>query len=542
MGATGGGFSKDALSKVPRAARGPYIWLAAIWASYCGGLHGFNTANISGAMQMKQWDMDFGWSKLSSTTVSNYEGWVVSSMLLGQTAGVLLAGPLGERRGRKPVILAAAICYTIGAILMAANLGSFAELLVGRVLSGLGSGLAMSAGPIYISEIAPLELRGMMTTFYNVNIVGGVAGSYWINYASLEVIPNTSSWQWRTTLVLQSIPAILLLLGFSFFPESPRNLMMRGHTDAAHHSLSRLRGGLDESNEYFQREYTELHGSQIDTTKSKSGWQAFLALLHQCIHHAPTRKVLIFVTLIQTFFIMSGGNSITYYAPDILNSIGLTHTKVLLFTAIYGLIKLISVFLYAFVLTDRYGRRPLLIIGSTINVVCLLYITIYLAVSPPSTSTSTTPPSLASWVCIVAICIFAVGYGFGWAPAFSLTASEICPTPIRGTVVTVAFTYQNLLNFGITRAFPNMTDSMHAWGPFALFTAMTAVATGWVVVAFPECKGRSMERMEEVFERPWWRVGFVKVPAANDNTDDDRMDEGVVEKGTSTHEERVSPS
>jgi MFS family permease len=78
-----------------------------------------------------------------------------------------MSGPLGERRGRKPVILASAIFYTIGAILMAANVGSFAELLAGRVLSGVGSGFGMTVGPVYISEVAPRELRGMMTTFYN---------------------------------------------------------------------------------------------------------------------------------------------------------------------------------------------------------------------------------------------------------------------------------------------------------------------------------------------------------------------------------------
>ncbi|GKZ35606.1 hypothetical protein AbraIFM66950_006306 [Aspergillus brasiliensis] len=541
MGAAGGGFSPRAIKQVPPAARGPYIWLAVIWASYCGGLHGFNTSNISGAMQMKQWDVDFGWDKLSSTTVSNNEGWVVSSMLLGQTVGVLMAGPLGERRGRKTVILAAAICYTIGAVLMAANLGSFAELLVGRVLSGFGSGLGMSAGPVYISEVAPLELRGMMTTFYNVSIMSGVTGSYWINYASYQIIPTTSSWQWRTTLVLQSIPAIILFLGFPFFPESPRYLMMRGRIDAARRSLSRLRGGMDEHTEYFAREYTELL-SKLDITNTTTSSKAFLSLLRECIHHPPTRKILLFVILIQTFFIMSGGNSITYYAPNILESIGLNQSQVLLFTAIYGLVKLLSVFFYACFLTERFGRRPLLLIGSTINVCCLLYLTCYLALSPPHSSSSSSSstgtessPSAASYISILAICTYAIGYGIGWAPVFSLTASEICPTRIRGTVVTIAFTYQNLLNFGITRGFPSMTDKMHAWGPFAMFTVFTAVATGWVGVGFPECKGRSMEGMEGVFMRRWWEVGWKNVPEA---VVEDGQEVGD-EKGRSSHKERV---
>ncbi|PLB50041.1 putative sugar transporter [Aspergillus steynii IBT 23096] len=517
MGASGGGWSNEAIRRVPTQARGTYIWLAVIWASYCGGLHGFNTANISGTMSLKPFVRDFGWTELSDVTISDYSGWVVSSMLLGQTAGVLVSGPLGERRGRKSVIMGSAILYTIGAILMAANFGSLAELLVGRVLSGLGSGFGMTVGPIYISEVAPTEMRGMMTTFYNINIMAGVAGSYWINYASLEVIPATDSWQWRTTLVLQLIPAIALFVGFPFFPESPRYLMLRGEEQAAHDSLSRLRG-LDSTNPYFTREYNELKARMITSSESQSALQSFKSLLASCITHPPTRKLLLFVTIIQTFFIMSGGNSITYYAPTILKSIGLDSTQVLLFSAVYGLIKLISVLLYAFILTDRFGRRPLLLIGSTLNVICLTYLSAYLGLADLS---STGSPSPAAWIAIVAICIFAIGYGIGWAPAFSLTASEICPTPVRGTVVTLAFVYQNLLNFGITRGFPNMTVSMQAWGPFALFAAFTGLATGWVFVAFPECKGRSMESADQLFSLPWWRIGFVRVPSGDSNGDRD---------------------
>lgn len=447
--------------------------------------------------------------------------------------GILVSGPLGERRGRKPVIMAAAIFYTIGALLMCGNVGSFAELLVGRILSGIGSGFGMTAGAVYISEVAPQELRGMMTTFYNVNIMGGVAGSYWINYASQGVISSQSSWQWRTTFVLQAIPSVILFIGYPFFPESPRYLMMRGRVEAAHNSLSRLRGGLEESSDYFAREWMELQ-SKVDSTaeaSTQSALKATLSLLKACISHAPTRRLLTFVTLIQTFFIMSGGNSITYYAPTILKSIGLNSKQVLLFTAVYGLIKVVSVFLYAFFFTDRFGRRPLLLIGSAINTVCLLYLAVYLGVADLSTSAA---PSPAAWVSIVAICLFAVGYAIGWAPAFSLTASEICPTHLRGTIVMITFTYQNLLNFGITRGFPNMIISMKSYGPFALFTAFTGCATVWVFFAFPECKGRSMESASALFSLPWYKVGFQKVPTLDETSEID--DE---EKGMSVHDEDV---
>ncbi|KAL4916139.1 general substrate transporter [Aspergillus aurantiobrunneus] len=521
MPAAGGGFDRSALQKVPKAACGPYIWLAAIWASYCGGLHGFNTANISGAMSLDPFVRDFGWTNLTDAQVSDNSGWAVSSMLLGQTAGVLLSGPLGERRGRKPVILTGALFYTIGAALMAANVGSFAELLVGHVLSGLGSGFGMTAGPVYISEVAPREL--------------GVAGSYWINYASLEVIPSSSSWQWRTTLVLQLIPSIAIFIGFGFFPESPRYLLMRGRVDAARQSLCRLRGGLDESDPYLAREYTELQSMAETGAEHKGALESLKWLVTQCIQDSSTRHLFVFVLLIQTFFIMSGGNSITYYAPTILESMGLNSQQVLLFTAVYGLIKVVSVFLYAFFLTDRYGRRPLLLIGSTVNMLCLIYLAAFLGVANISDTAS---PSPAAWVAIVAICIFAIGYGFGWAPVFSLTASEICPTHLRGPVVSITFTYQNLLNFGISRGFPNMTEDMHAYGPFALFAAFAACVTAWVYVAFPECKGRSMESVGAIFSLPWYRTGFSKVPSET-GTEGDRDRDLEKEGASSMHEEHT---
>jgi MFS family permease len=193
---------------------------------------------------------------------------------------------------------------------MAVNFGSLAELLVGRVMSGIGSGLGMTVGPIYISEVAPTEMSGMMTTFYNINIMSGVAGSYWINYASYEHISPQNRWQWRATLVLQLIPAIVLLIGFPFFPESPRYLMMRGRAEDGRQSLLKVRG-IDENESYFSREYEALRGRVDATAESLSAWQSTKSLLGTCINDPPTRKMLLFVMIVQTFFIMSGGNSIT---------------------------------------------------------------------------------------------------------------------------------------------------------------------------------------------------------------------------------------
>ncbi|KAL3442309.1 general substrate transporter, partial [Aspergillus insuetus] len=526
MGTAGGGVSKQALFRVPGPAKGPMIWLAAIWASYCGSLHGFNTSNIAGVMGMPTFVKEFAWNELSSGTISNYKGWVTSSMLLGQTVGILLASPIMESRGRKIIILIAALTYTIGSLLMAVNFGSLPELLVGRIISGLGSGLAYSAGPCYLSEIAPAELRGMLSTFYNAGIMSSVAGAYWINYGCSQVLSDR--WQWVTPMILQMIPSGVLLLGYTFIPESPRFLLMAGQVDEAKRSLSRLRGGLDETHEYFAREWTEL-SQGIECQSDEGAWKASTIVLRRVWNERPVRKILIFVFTIQTFFIMSGGNSITYYAPNILKSVGFNSEKVLLFTAVYGLIKFVSVLVYAMFLTERFGRRPLLLIGASVNLICLIYLSAYLGKANVVQNSENASP--AAIVAVISICVFAVGYGVGWGPSFSVAASEICPTSIRGPVVTIGFVYQNLLNFGITRGFPNMTEDMHAYGPFALFAAFTFCGIFWVFFAFPECRGRSMESTESLFLLPWYKIGFTPVPDQFPNTPvDEEKSEGSEHK------------
>lgn len=287
---------------------------------------------------------------------------------------------------------------------MAANFGSLPELIVGRVLSGLGSGFGMTIGAIYIAEVAPKAVRGAMSTLYNVNIMCGVAGSYWINYWALLHLPSSSPWQWRTPMILQVIPAICLFAGLAVFPETPRYLAMCGRLEETKTALLNLRG-IPEDHPYFVEEYEELVTKVYADQEAERGMKAFKTLFELCKTDESIRKRLIFVMIIQTLFIFSGGNSITYYAPTILKSMGLNSEQILLFTAIYGCVKVISVLLYAVFLSDRFGRRPLLLIGATLNLCCLIYLSAFLGLA----DTANSGPTVASWFAIVAICIFAVG-------------------------------------------------------------------------------------------------------------------------------------
>lgn len=177
---------------------------------------------------------------------------------------------------------------------------------------------------------------------------------------------------------------------------------MRGRIEEAKKALLHLRQTpADET--YFVAEFNELVVSIDHESDSVSQWQAFKSLINYCAKDPSTRKRLVLVMIVQTLFIMSGGNSITYFAPTILGNIGLDSKQELLFTSIYGMVKVASVLLYSVALTDRFGRRPLLLIGAATNFVCLLYLTCFLGL------TFVDKPSAASWVAIVMIYVFAVG-------------------------------------------------------------------------------------------------------------------------------------
>lgn len=177
---------------------------------------------------------------------------------------------------------------------------------------------------------------------------------------------------------------------------------MRGRTDQAKGALLQLRQ-IPEDDDYFVTEYHELIANIDHEQDTTSQWQSFKSLMTHCATDPSTRKRLVLVMIVQTLFIMSGGNSITYYAPTILGNMGFDSQEELLFTAICGMVKVASILLYSIVLTDRFGRRPLLLIGATINFVCLLYLSCFHGLA------SLDKPSAASWVALVMICVFAVG-------------------------------------------------------------------------------------------------------------------------------------
>ncbi|KAI8179063.1 putative quinate permease [Colletotrichum sp. SAR 10_65] len=399
--------------------------------SFTGALHGFNTANISGVLAMKPFKSHFDFQDMNTADLANWNGWITSVLILGSCLGSLTCAPFIERLGRRFSLVIFTILFVASAVLMTANPGGSGgriEFIVGRALSGYGSGAASVVGPGYIAEIAPQSIRGGLTALYNANTMLSVGLAYWINFGSLQHISSTQNAQWQMPMAVQALPGVILLIGLLFMPESPRNI-------------------------------------------------------------------------------------ITYYNTSILSSIGLTAPSVnYLFSGVYGLVKFIAVLLYCLFFIDRFGRRMGLFIGSGLIIGSLTYITVYLAVANPSGANGTGP---AGWVAVVCIYIFALGYAISWGTIPWIINAEVFPTKVRGSCMAICITWQYLVNFALSRAQPNMVIAMHSWGPFLLFTLFTTISTTYCYFAYPETKGMSMEKMDQLFQMPWYKVGKSSLAIVN---------------------------
>ncbi|KAL0929692.1 sugar transporter [Colletotrichum truncatum] len=497
--------------------------------SFTGALHGFNTANISGVLAMKPFKSHFLFNDMDTAELANWNGWITSVLILGSCLGSLTCAPFIERLGRRLSLVIFTILFVASAVLMTANPGGSGgriEFIVGRALSGYGSGAASVVGPGYIAEIAPQSIRGGLTALYNANTMLSVGLAYWINFGSLQHISSTKNAQWQVPMGVQALPGVILLLGLLFMPESPRWPMNHGKIEKAQSVLENLRS-LPRDHPFVRQEFEQIQRGLEDQPVAPGLKGLIREILSENI-----RKRLYMVMFIQVGFQFSGGNIITYYNTSILSSIGLTDPSVnYLFSGIYGLVKFIAVLLYCLFLIDRFGRRMGLFIGSGLIIGSLTYITVYLAVANPSGNNGTgnngTGP--AGWVAVVCIYIFALGYAISWGTIPWIINAEVFPTKVRGSCMAICITWQYLVNFALSRAQPNMVITMHSWGPFLLFTLFTTISTTYCYFAYPETKGISMESMDQLFQMPWYKVGKSSLAIVkSQNLDNSTSDEEKV--------------
>lgn len=448
-----------------------YLILACCVATLGGLLFGYDTAVISGAIEpLRDY---FG---LDATM----KGWAAGCALIGCVVGVLMAGSMNDRLGRKVTLLLAAVLFLASA-LGTAFPRTFTEFVLYRILGGLGVGIASMTSPIYIAEISPARLRGRMVSLNQFAIVFGMLVVYFVNYyisgQGDETWIKTYGWRWM--FGSEAVPALVLLAALFFVPESPRFLCRKGRVEKARAILARIDG-----QDHADREITEI---QAALRHENGGFRELL--------RPGLRGVLFLGISLAVLQQITGINVFLYYAPDIFRAVAGTGTDVaLLQTLVVGAVNLLFT-LVAVLTVDRIGRRPLMIAGAAGMGVSLLAI-----------GAASSAQAIGGW-----LLLFVLGYIASFAlavgPVTWVILSEIFPNQLRGRALGIATFFLWIANFIVSQTFPMLdenrwlVDRFHHGFPFFVYAAFCVVLV-WVVVRFvPETKGRSLEDIERSWEK-----------------------------------------
>ncbi|HSP42449.1 MAG TPA: sugar porter family MFS transporter [Luteolibacter sp.] len=448
-----------------------YLVLSCGVATLGGLLFGYDTAVISGAIEpLREW---FG---LNATM----KGWAAGCALVGCVAGVIMAGPINDRFGRKITLLLAAVLFLVSALGTALP-RTFTEFVIYRIVGGLGVGIASMTSPMYIAEISPARLRGRMVSLNQFSIIFGMLLVYFVNYhisgLGDEGWMKTTGWRWM--FGSEAVPALVLLAALFFVPESPRFLCRKGRTDQARAILARIDG-----EDHAGREIAEIETA----LRQESG--DFRELLRPGL-----RGVLILGIALAVLQQVTGINVFLYYAPDIFRSVAGTGTDIaLLQTVVVGAVNLLFTAI-AILTVDRIGRRPLMIAGAAGMGISLIAI-----------GAASSAQAVGGW-----LLLFVLGYIASFAlsvgPVTWVILSEIFPTKLRGRALGIATFFLWTANFIVSQTFPMLDENrwlverFHHGFPFFVYAAFCVVLV-WVVMRFvPETKGRSLEQIERSWHR-----------------------------------------
>jgi sugar porter (SP) family MFS transporter len=433
-----------------------FVYLASAISALGGMLFGYDIGVISGAILFIKTDFSLS---------PSLEEIVVSSVLLGSLVGAMLGGILADRLGRRRLLIITAVVFGLGAI-GAALAPDTAWLIAARVVAGTAIGIASFVAPLYISEIAPVEIRGKLVSINQVALTSGIVISYLIDYA----FAGSQAWRWMFALAV--IPAAAFGVGLMFIPNSPRWLVGCGHVDQARAVLQRIRGP--------EQVESELSAIRHSVAQQKEHWSELLGPLLR-----PAMIVGVGLAIAQQ---ITGINTVIYYAPTIFKFAGLSSASVAILASVgVGVVNVVLT-VVAMQLIDRVGRRPLLLV-SLAGMALGLFV-LGLAFSLPQLSGS------LGWIAVASLMVYVGSFAVGLGPVFWLILSEIYPLRIRGRAMSVGTVANWSANLIVALSFLTLTQVL---GKPATFWLYGIVSVGsWLFAFFlvPETKGRSLEEIE----------------------------------------------
>ncbi|WDD99396.1 sugar porter family MFS transporter [Thalassomonas actiniarum] len=473
--------SDNTASTLPVTEENPssvlYVLFISSVAAIGGFLFGFDSGVINGTVTALG-------NAFNSNDVTT--GFNVASMLLGCAIGALMAGPLSDRFGRKPVMIITAIIFAVSAFGSGISASS-AEFIFYRLLGGLGIGAASVLAPAYIAEVAPPALRGRLATLQQLAIVLGLFVAFLSNYliavtaggAEANFLLELPAWRWMFWVEL--IPSLLFLTGIIFIPESPRYLVAQGKTEQARSIFKRISKGAE--NRQVDQVKQSLHGDH------KPGLKDLFLEGQKKIH--PIIWVGIALSVFQQFV---GINVVFYYGAELWQAAGFDESQSLFINVLTGTTNIISTFI-AIALIDKLGRKPLLLIGSLGMFISLAALTYIFATSGFDQAGKLALSEDMGILALIMANLFVVFFGLSWGPVVWVLLGEIFNNRIRGAALAVAAGAQWLANFAITMTFPILLGNVGLSGAYGVYALSAFISIFFVVKYIKETRGKSLEAM-----------------------------------------------
>ena len=457
-----------------------YLIFLSVVAALGGFLFGYDTAVISGTIaqvtQLFQLD-------------ALQQGWYVGCALVGSIVGVLFAGILSDKLGRKITMVISAVLFSTSALGCALS-ADFTQLVIYRIIGGVGIGVVSIVSPLYISEVAVAQYRGRLVSLYQLAVTVGFLGAYLVNYQLLAWAESGTQlsvdWLnkifitevWRGMLGMETLPAILFFIIIFFIPESPRWLIVRGKELKAVNILEKIYNSITEAKSQLNETKSVL------TSETKSEWSLLMK--------PGIFKAVIIGVCIAILGQFMGVNAVLYYGPSIFENAGLSGGDSLFYQVLVGLVNTLTTIL-ALVIIDKVGRKKLVYYGVSGMVVSLILIGLYFLFGD----------SLG--VSSLFLLVFFLFYVFCCAVSICAVVfvllSEMYPTKVRGLAMSIAGFALWIGTYLIGQLTPWMLQNLTPAGTFFLFALMCVPYMLIVWKLVPETTGKSLEEIERYWTR-----------------------------------------
>ncbi|KAK7407805.1 hypothetical protein VNO78_09903 [Psophocarpus tetragonolobus] len=410
-----------------------------------------------------------------------------SSLYLAALLASFFASATTRMFGRKPSMFFGGLFFLIGALLngLAINIEM---LIIGRILLGFGVGFCNQSVPVYLSEMAPANIRGALNIGFQMMITTGILIANLINYGTSKHANG-----WRYSLGIGAVPAVILCIGSICLGETPNSLIERGQHEKAKEMLQKIRGTKN-----IEEEYQDLVDASETAKMVEHPWKN--------ITQPKYRPQLTFCIFIPAFQQLTGINVIMFYAPVLFKILGFGNDASLMSAVITGGVNVVATFVSVFTV-DRFGRRVLFLEGGVQMLICQVIVGILIALKFGLNGVGSFAKGEADLL-LFFICAYVAAFAWSWGPLGWLVPSELCALEVRAAGQAINVATNMFFTFVIAQVFLTMLCHLK-FGLFFFFAGFVVIMTIFVAMLLPETKNVPIEEMDRVLKGHWFWTKIV---------------------------------